>query len=58
MDMDMGTNQFQKTNMALARDFWYIIAVVMGTLLSFQAVNYYQSQIRCVALCMDSSKRP
>lgn len=52
----MGTNMFQKTNMALARDFWYIIAVVMGVLVSFQAVNYYQSQIRCVPPCVGSAE--
>jgi hypothetical protein len=44
--MDMGTNLFQTTNMALARDFWYIIAGVLGLLLSFRAINYYQSQLR------------
>lgn len=44
--MNMGTNMFQKPNMALARDFWYIIAGVLGFLLSVRAVNYYQSQLR------------
>lgn len=46
--MDMGTNVFQTGNMALARDFWYIIAVVVGIILLIRAVNFYQSQLRFV----------
>lgn len=46
--MDMGTNLFQTGNMALARDFWYIIVVVLGLLLLVRAVNFYQSELRLV----------
>lgn len=46
--MSMGTNMFQTTNMGLARTFWYIIAGVLGLLAAFRAVNFYQSQVRCV----------
>lgn len=46
----MGTNVFQTGNMALARDFWYIIAVVVGIILLIRAVNFYQSQLRFVLL--------
>jgi hypothetical protein len=54
MDMDMGgmqmgTNMFQTGNMALARDFWYIIAGVVGLLLMVRAVNIYQAQVRFVS---------
>lgn len=48
MGMAMGTNVFQTGNMALARDFWYIIAVVMGVIVLIRAVNFYQSQMRFV----------
>lgn len=55
--MDMGTNMFQTGNKALARDFWYIIAVVMGIILLIRAVNFYQSQMRFVAaLCAPFEK--
>jgi len=46
--MSMGTNLFQTGNMALARDFWYIIAVVMGIIVLIRAVNFYQAQTRSV----------
>lgn len=48
--MDMGTNLFQTGNMALARDFWYIIVVVMGIILLIRAINLYQSQMRFVTV--------
>lgn len=44
--MDMGTNMFQTTNMALARTYWYIIAGVVGLLAVVRAVNFYQSHAR------------
>lgn len=43
MDMDMGTNFFQSTNMALARDFWYIAAGVVGLMAAAQLVNMYKA---------------
>jgi uncharacterized membrane protein YhaH (DUF805 family) len=48
MGMSMGTNVFQAANMALARDFWYIIAVVLGIFVVIRAVNFYQAQMRFV----------
>lgn len=46
--MTMGTNAFQTVNMGLARDFWYIIVVVLGIILCIRGVNFYQSQLRFV----------
>jgi len=46
MDMDMGTNMFQVTNMGLARTYWYLIAGALGGLLAVRGVNYYQSRTR------------
>ncbi|OIW32866.1 hypothetical protein CONLIGDRAFT_154650 [Coniochaeta ligniaria NRRL 30616] len=56
--MDMGTNVFQTGNMALARDFWYIIAVVVGIILLIRAVNFYQSQLRLRARSSTSVQFP
>jgi hypothetical protein len=46
MGMSMGTNVFQAANMSLARDFWYIIAVVVGLIVVIRAVNFFQAQLR------------
>jgi hypothetical protein len=56
MGMAMGTNVFQTGNMALARDFWYIIAVVMGIIVLIRAVNFYQSQTRFVTVFCPSCR--
>lgn len=48
MDMDMGTSMFQDRNMELARDFWYIIAGVVGFLGFVRLVNHVEAVIRCV----------
>ncbi|KAH8898397.1 hypothetical protein GQ53DRAFT_637042 [Thozetella sp. PMI_491] len=44
--MDMGTNMFQTDNMALARDFWYIIAGVLGAMAAVRVLNFYKSETR------------
>ncbi|KAK3323054.1 hypothetical protein B0H66DRAFT_219074 [Apodospora peruviana] len=44
--MDMGTSNFQTTNSELARDFWYIVAGVLGLLAITRVVNYYKSTRR------------
>ena len=44
--MDMGPNMYSTTNTALARDFWYIVAGVMGFLAACRAVNFYKAQRR------------
>ena len=44
--MGSTTGTFQMVNMALARDFWYIVAGVMGLLAGIRAVNYYKSTRR------------
>lgn len=54
--MDMGTNVFQTGNMALARDFWYIIAVVVGIILLIRAVNLYQAQLRFVVILASAAE--
>jgi membrane protein required for beta-lactamase induction len=46
MSMSMGTNLFQTTNMALARDFWYIVAGVVGAMGIARLINFYKSQRR------------
>ncbi|CAK7200937.1 ferric-chelate reductase Frp1 [Sporothrix eucalyptigena] len=46
MDMMMGTNMFQTTNMSLARTYWYIVAAVVGTFVVVRIVNYYDSWLR------------
>ena len=46
--MDMG-NMFQVENMALARDFWYIVAGVMGLLVGVRVINFYKSHARSVS---------
>jgi len=46
MGMDMGTNMFQVTNMALARAFWYIIAGVIVMLAAIRAINYTETLVR------------
>lgn len=49
MSMSMGSNLFQLPNMALARDFWYIIAGILGGFLVVRAVNFYKSRSRYVS---------
>ncbi|KAK3331635.1 hypothetical protein B0T19DRAFT_448148 [Cercophora scortea] len=52
---------FQTTNMELAKDFWYIIAGVMGTLAACRIVNYYKSQRRlrmCAAKSVEFPTKP
>ncbi|KAK3681756.1 hypothetical protein B0T22DRAFT_414772 [Podospora appendiculata] len=59
--MTMGTSMFQTTNMALANDFWYIIAGVMGTLAACRVVNYYKSRRRlriCAAKSVEFPTKP
>ena len=53
--MDMG-NMFQVENMALARDFWYIFAGVMGLLLGVRVINFYKSHARSVSLVLFLSR--
>jgi hypothetical protein len=48
MGMDMGANMFQVPNMALARDFWYIIAGILGLMVCVRIINFYQSRMRYV----------
>ncbi|KAK0712101.1 hypothetical protein B0H67DRAFT_555956 [Lasiosphaeris hirsuta] len=63
MDMDggMATNSFQPGNMALARDFWYIIVGVVGLLAACRVVNLYVSQSRlrrCAGQSIEFPTRP
>jgi len=44
--MDMGIGMFQVTNMELARDFWYLVAGVVGGLTLVRGVNYVQTLVR------------
>jgi hypothetical protein len=37
---------FKPTNMALARDYWYLIAGVLGLVLVVRVVNYCQTWVR------------
>lgn len=46
MNMNMGSNMFEVPNMALARDFWYIVAGFVGGLAGVRFVNYIQRRIR------------
>lgn len=48
MTMDMGSGMFQTKNMSLARAYWYLIAGVLGLLLTIRAINYLQTQARQV----------
>ncbi|KAK3369794.1 hypothetical protein B0T24DRAFT_533505 [Lasiosphaeria ovina] len=59
--MSMGTDMFQDVNMALARDFWYIIAGVMGLFATCRAVNFYKSERRlrrCTANSVECPTKP
>lgn len=46
--MSMGTSLFQVENMGLARTYWYLIAGVLGLLLTVRAANYVQRKARSV----------
>ncbi|KAK3368620.1 hypothetical protein B0H63DRAFT_78602 [Podospora didyma] len=59
--MTMGPSLFQTTNKALALDFWYIIAAVVGVLAVCRAVNFYESQRRlrrCATNSVESPTKP
>jgi hypothetical protein len=45
MSMSDG-GMFQSDNMALARDYWLLIAGVMGMLLIVRLTNYWQNWLR------------
>ncbi|KAK1756452.1 ferric reductase transmembrane component 3 [Echria macrotheca] len=54
-------NAFQPANMELSRDFWYIIAGVMGLLAACRAVNQYASKRRlrrCASTSVEFPARP
>ncbi|CAK7268955.1 ferric-chelate reductase Frp1 [Sporothrix epigloea] len=46
MDMMMGTNMFQTTNMSLARTYWYIVAAVVVAFVLVRIVNSYDGWLR------------
>ncbi|KAK3940227.1 arginine--tRNA ligase [Diplogelasinospora grovesii] len=56
--MDMGTNLFQSTNMAFARDYWYIIVGVLGLMAASRAVNFYKSEKRLRRRAANSVEYP
>ncbi|KAF9875270.1 ferric reductase like transmembrane component [Colletotrichum karsti] len=56
--MSMGMNMFQSTNMELARDFWIIIAGVLGSIAILRALNLYQSHERIRRSATASVKHP
>lgn len=58
MDMMMGTNMFQSTNMALARTYWYIVAAVVGAFVVVRIVNYYDSWVRLRARSATARQYP
>ncbi|KAB5517520.1 hypothetical protein GE09DRAFT_978915 [Coniochaeta sp. 2T2.1] len=58
MGMHMGTNPFQSANMTLARDFWYIIAVVVGIIVLIRTVNFYQARQRLRSTSASSVQFP
>ncbi|KAL1897350.1 ferric-chelate reductase Frp1 [Sporothrix stenoceras] len=58
MDMMMGTNMFQSTNMALARTYWYIVAAVVGAFVIVRIVNYYDSWVRLRARSATARQYP
>ena len=41
-----GADMFQSDNMALARDFWYIIVGILGALLVFRGIGVYKARVR------------
>ncbi|CAK7209797.1 ferric-chelate reductase Frp1 [Sporothrix bragantina] len=58
MDMAMGTNMFQTTNMSLARIYWYIVAAVVATFVVVRIVNYYDSWVRLRTRAATSREYP
>jgi hypothetical protein len=44
--MDMGMNMFQSDNMALARDYWYIVAGFLGAVLVVRIINLAEARTR------------
>lgn len=58
MDMMMGTNMFQTTNMALARTYWYIVAAVVGAFIIVRIINHYDSWVRLRARSATAREYP
>lgn len=49
--MDMSSSgSFRGINSALARDYWYIIAGVVGFMILLRAIESVQSRSRCVLI--------
>ncbi|CAK7267281.1 ferric-chelate reductase Frp1 [Sporothrix epigloea] len=58
MDMMMGTNMFQTTNMSLARMYWYIVAAVVAAFVLVRIVNGYDGWIRLRTRATSARKYP
>ncbi len=58
MDMAMGTDMFQTTNMALARSYWYIVAAVVGVFVVVRILDAYDASSRLRKRAASSLESP
>ncbi|KAK7743662.1 ferric-chelate reductase Frp1 [Diatrype stigma] len=56
--MSMPSNEFQPTNMKLARVYWYVITGALGLLLVIRAINFAQNRTRLRTCKTKSVKYP